>query len=114
MGLGDAIEFAHMPLGLVPEILDAIDVRLPIREQLGVVDSVVPEGEDIQHVIRAKGVGINDAVRDDFILHNGSERLALHVRNHLRIDLATTLQQAKYRHFAGSSAASHALALASK
>jgi hypothetical protein len=31
-----------MPLGLIPEILDAIDVRLPICEQLGVVDSVVP------------------------------------------------------------------------
>ena len=41
MGLGNAVGFAHMPLGLVPEILDAIDVRLPIREQPGVVDSVV-------------------------------------------------------------------------
>jgi hypothetical protein len=68
VGLGNAVEFAHMPLGLVPEILDAIDVRLPIREEPGVVDSVVLESGDIQHVVRAKGVGINDAVMDDFIL----------------------------------------------
>jgi hypothetical protein len=50
VGLGNAVEFAHMPLGLVPEILDAIDVRLPIREQPDVLDSVVLEGGDIQHV----------------------------------------------------------------
>ena len=44
-----------MPLGLIPEILDAIDVRLPICEQLGVVDSVVPcralfEGQNRSHL----------------------------------------------------------------
>lgn len=55
-GLGKTVEFVHKPLGLIPEILDGIDVRLPICKQLDVVDSVAREGGDIQHVIRAKGV----------------------------------------------------------
>ena len=29
----NAIEFAQMPLGLVPEVLDAIDVILPLTER---------------------------------------------------------------------------------
>ena len=39
----DAIVFAHMPLGLVPEILDPIDVVLPRGEALGVIDSPMME-----------------------------------------------------------------------
>ena len=30
--LFDAVEFAQASLGLIPEILDAIDVILPVRE----------------------------------------------------------------------------------
>jgi hypothetical protein len=30
--LGNIIEFAHMPLGLVPEILDAIDMVVAVGE----------------------------------------------------------------------------------
>jgi hypothetical protein len=30
--LGNTIEFSHMPLGLVPEILDAIDMVVAVGE----------------------------------------------------------------------------------
>jgi hypothetical protein len=30
--LGNTIEFSHMPLGLVPEILDAIDLVVAVGE----------------------------------------------------------------------------------
>lgn len=30
----DAVKFAQMPLGLIPEILNPIDMVLPIRKQL--------------------------------------------------------------------------------
>jgi len=35
---GDAVVFSHMPLRLVPEVLDPVDVVPLIRKQLGVVD----------------------------------------------------------------------------
>ena len=32
MRLGNTVEFTHVPLGLVPEILDAIDVIVAVCE----------------------------------------------------------------------------------
>ena len=52
MGLWDTVEFAHMALRLVPEILDPIDVVLLVGEQLRVVDPEVMEVRHIKHVER--------------------------------------------------------------
>jgi len=35
MGLGDTIEFPHVALCLMPEILDAIDVVVTVRKERG-------------------------------------------------------------------------------
>ncbi len=60
MGRWNTVEAAHVPLGLVPEVPDAVDVVLLAREQLGVVDAVVLEAEYIQHVVGAERAGVND------------------------------------------------------
>jgi len=41
MLFGNTIEFTHMALGLVPEILDAIDMVVTVCKEFGMVD---PEG----------------------------------------------------------------------
>jgi len=60
MRLGNTVEFAHVPLGLVPEILNAIDVIVAVCEELRMVDTEV---RHIQYIIAAPAVRINDAVR---------------------------------------------------
>ena len=63
MRLGNTIEFAHVPLGLVPEILNAIDVIVAVCEELRMVDAEVMDVRHIQHIIAEPAVGINDAIR---------------------------------------------------
>ena len=63
MHLGNTLEFLHIPLGLVPEILDAIDVIVAVCEELRMVDAEVMDVRHIQHIIAAPAVGINDAIR---------------------------------------------------
>ena len=43
MRLGNTIEFTHVALGLVPEILDAVDVIVAVCEDLRMVDAEVME-----------------------------------------------------------------------
>ena len=47
----NTIKFAHVALGLVPEILDAIDMIMLGREQLGMVDAVIQAGERSNRII---------------------------------------------------------------
>ena len=47
MLLRDTIEFAHMSLGLVPKILDAIDMVVTVSEELRMIDPKVVEIRDI-------------------------------------------------------------------
>ena len=43
MLLGNTVKFTQVALGLVPEVLDAIDVVFPGRKALGVIDPEMPE-----------------------------------------------------------------------
>jgi len=45
----DTIEFPQVALGLIPEILDAIDVVVTVGEELRMVD---PEVVEVRHVPR--------------------------------------------------------------
>ncbi len=56
----DTIEFAHVALGLIPEVLDAIDVIATVCKQLRMVDPEVVEVRDIQRVVALPAVGIDD------------------------------------------------------
>ena len=77
VGSRDTVEATQMALGLVPEVLDSVDVIFPVGEQFGVVDAAVLERRDVQHVVGAEGVGVDDAVGDDLVLNDGLQRLAL-------------------------------------
>jgi len=75
MSLWNTVEFAHVPLGLVPEVLDPVDVILlvckeagmvVVCKEAGMVDPKVMEIRDVQHVVAAPAIRINDAVRNHF------------------------------------------------
>ena len=56
----DAIESTQMAFGLVPEVLDSVDVVFLVGEQFGVVDAQMLELGDIEHVIGTERVGVDD------------------------------------------------------
>jgi hypothetical protein len=59
----DAVVAAEVPLRLVPEVFDAVDVDLPrIGISLGVVDPQVMEFRDAEDVVGVQGVGIDDVI----------------------------------------------------
>ena len=62
-----------MPLGLVPELLNAIDMIVAVCEELRMVDTEVMEVRHIQHIIAAPAVVINDAIRDYLMLYDGNQ-----------------------------------------
>ena len=70
MGLGNTVKSAHMALGLVPEILDTVDVVVAVSKQLRMVDTEVVEVRYIQHVIAAPAVGIDNGIRHHLTLYN--------------------------------------------
>ena len=68
---GNAIETAQMALGLVPEILDPVNVVFAIGKPSSMVNPMVLKGGNIEHIVGDKGVGIDDAVGHDFLLPDG-------------------------------------------
>ena len=106
--LGDAVEPSQVALGLVPEILDPVDVVLPVREALRMVDPDMVEVRDIQGVIASETVRVDDAVGQNHTFHDGQQRRATGIGNHDRVDLSAALQQPENRDFTCCSPASFA------
>ena len=105
MLLGNPIEFTHVPLRLVPKILNAVDVIPLIGKELGVVDPEVLEVRHIQHIVGLPAVGIYNAVGNDFPLDDRYQRIGPGIWNDLRVDPASTLQQPENRDFSPSTTA---------
>ena len=85
--------FPHVTFRLVAEILDAVDLALLVCKELGVVDPKVLEVRNIQRIVALPAVGINDAVGNDFPLDDRHQGLGADIRNDLRVNPSTTLQQ---------------------
>jgi hypothetical protein len=67
----DSVVFSQVPLGLVPEILDAIDVVVLVGKQIGMIDPEMVEVGDVEHVIAAVAIGVDNAVGLDFARNYG-------------------------------------------
>ena len=96
---GDAVEPAEVALGLVPKVLNPIDVVLPVHEPFRVIDPHMVEVRDIQRIIASESVSVHDTVRQDHTLHDGEKCRAPGVWDHDRINPPSTLQQAENRDF---------------
>jgi len=52
-----------MAFGLVPEILDPIDMVFLLGEEPGVIDAKMPGAGHVEYVVRAEGVRVDDGIR---------------------------------------------------
>ena len=87
---GNPIEFPHVSLRLVPEILDAGDLVLLVCKEGEVADPRLLEVRNIQHIVALPAAGINDAVGNDFQPDDRHQGLRAGIRNDLRVDPSTT------------------------
>ena len=73
----DTVVLAHVALGLVPEILDAVDVMAGgCDERLMVVDPTMPEAGDSENVVAAEAIRVDDGIRPYLALMMGISVLA--------------------------------------
>ena len=69
-GFWYSVVAAHMSLGLVPKVLNAVDMAFLFDECFRMIDADVVELRDIQHIVGSETVGVDNAVRLDAIPDN--------------------------------------------
>jgi len=106
----DAIKAAQVAFGLVPKILNAIDVIVLIGKQFRVVYAKMVKVAYVESVVGLKSVCINDTIRQDFSFNDGHDRLSFSVRDNGGINLSAPLQKPKDSNFATSTPSAFALA----
>jgi len=111
---GDAIVFPQVTLGLIPKILNAIDVVVTIDTPLQVIDSIVFKFRYIEYFVRRQTIRIHNAIWmhlgvDDFL-----QGLRFRVGQNLRVDSSIALQDAKYGDLTRSTSATNATPVTSK
>ena len=111
---GDAVVAAQMALGLVPEVLDAVDVVAAVGEPLPVIDASVPKLRDIKDIVGGEAVCVDDRIGLDGPAHDRHEGSACCIGNDQRVDLAAPLQQTEDGYLAACAATALALASASE
>lgn len=70
MLLGNTVQFAQMPFCLIPKVLNAVDVVLPVGKMYTMVDAQMVKLTDIQHIIALITIRIDDTVRRDLLTDN--------------------------------------------
>jgi len=114
VGLGYAVEPPEVALGLVPKILDPIDVILFVGKEFRVIDSNMMKARNIQGVITLEGIRVDDAIRQDHPFHNGQKRCTFGIGYHDSVNPSTALQEPENRDFTGSTPATFAFPYAAE
>src|SRR2546426_12746243 len=110
----DAVVAAEPTLGLIPEVLDAVDVLSPVGEVLRMVDAYVMKLRDIQHIVGRMAISVNHAVRPYFSPDNRQESFFCGVCGRQRIHFTAALEQTKHGNFSSLPTTTPALAHATK
>ena len=92
MPLRDTVEFTHVALGLVPEILDPVDVIMTVCKEMRMIDPEVVKGRDIQHIVATPAVGIDDTVWHNLALYDGDQSGRFSTRDDLGVNLPAPFQ----------------------
>ena len=109
-----AVVTPQVPFSLVPKILNSVDVAFLFDECLRMINANMSELRDIQNVVGAEAVGIDDAVRLNAVSYNSQQCLRLSILNHDCVNPATALEETKDRHLSGGPSPSFALSNAAK
>lgn len=88
----NAVKLAHVTLGLVPEVLDSVDVVFRLRELDRMVDALVVKITYIKCIVAAPCVGVNNAVGLYLLIDDRQECLGLGVWYDRCVNLATPLE----------------------
>ena len=78
------------------------------------IDPVVMEAGDVEAVVSDEGVGVDDRIQLYLGFYDRHEGRARHIRDHLRIDAPTALENTEDRHLSWTAAPSQTFALAAK
>ena len=62
----NTVEFTHVALGLVPKILNPVDVIALVCKEFVMVDPKMMEIRYVQDIVTAPAIRINNAIRNDF------------------------------------------------
>lgn len=80
-----AVEATQMSRGLVPKVLNAIDLMPSLRdEDLTVVHAPMVKLRDIQHIVRSEAIRIDNTVWGHLLANDGQQRSRLGIRNNRR------------------------------
>lgn len=90
---GDAVEPSQMALGLVPEVLNPIDMVVPVGKTLRMIDANMMKIRNIQGIVARKPISVDDAVRENHPFHDRKQGISAGIGNHHRKDPTSTLQQ---------------------
>ena len=111
---GNSIEWAHVSFGLVPEVLNAVDVIGLISKELRVVNAQMTELRDIQCIIRSEAVSVDDRIRFDFVSNDRKKRCRWGIWDDCNVNAAISLQKPKNRNFARGAVSTLAFAGSAK
>ena len=85
----NTIEAAERPLGLVPTVLDTVDVVSALaHKHLAMVHTAMMELAHIQHIVGPETIRIDDAVRRHVFADEGDQRRGVGIRNDGRVHVA--------------------------
>ncbi len=88
MLLGNTVKFTQVRLGLVPEVLDAVEVVFAIGKELGRIDPSMPEAGNIQSIVAGQCIALDDGIGHHSFLQDGEQRGRFGISNDDRIDLS--------------------------
>ena len=114
VGFWYSVVAAHVSLGLVPKVLNAVDMAFLFDECFRMIDADVMELRDIQHIVGSETVGVDNAVRLDAIPNNSQQSLCLGILDHHCIHLTATLEETEDGHLTGCPSPSLAFSNASE
>ena len=66
----DSVVFSQDAFCLIPKIFNAVNVVLTVCKFLGMVDAVMNKTAYVQLVVAAQAIGVNNAVRHDFLFND--------------------------------------------
>ena len=89
----DSVETPKVPIGLIPEVLHAVDVVSLIGEELGMIDAHVMEFGEVEGVVGLETVDVNNAVRGDSLFNDREQGFGSCVRHDGRKTLPTRLSK---------------------
>ena len=114
MRTGNTIVFAQVALGLVPEVLDPVDMVFLVGEQKGMLDPVVIEPGHIQRIVAIPAAGTDNAVGNDFSSIIGISIADAALSMTLRANLAAPLQKTEDSDFSLGAASAPSFSLSAE